>query len=329
MTPKAAVLKGGSRVPAVVFCMLGLVPLAIGLFLAADRAVVVLRWPEAPAVVTESRIETKGSQHAARIRVRFEAEDGPVEVEPAHGHQSADYATVAEALERLPAGAETFVRYDPDDPRRARLEPAFDLATFGSSLLLLAASAVLLGVGALAFRSVRLAREAASARSPEEKAHAQRRDVWGVGLFVLAIGAFMAIGGAALLPSAIEERSWPVAAARVDRGDVYTRSVSRTGKHAGSVTYHVARLFLAYEHEGRSLLAPLDVGQFQDRKKTEALLASIAKGAQREIRVNPRRPQRIRAMSSWPLALPIVLIAVGGLVTWVAVFVIRRYALAA
>jgi hypothetical protein len=148
-------------------------------------------------------------------------------------------------------------------------------------------------------------------------------------LFVLAIGAFMAIGGAALLPSAIEERSWPVAAARVDRGDVYTRSVSRTGKHAGSVTYHVARLFLAYEHEGRSLLAPLDVGQFQDRKKTEALLASIAKGAQREIRVNPRRPQRIRAMSSWPLALPIVLIAVGGLVTWVAVFVIRRYALAA
>ncbi len=321
------VSKVGSRVPGLVFCAIGLVPLVIGLVMAGDRAAVVLSWPEAPAVVAESRLETKGSRHEARIRVRFETDDGPVEAEPAHDYQSNDHAWIAETLERFPKGAEAGVRYDPDDPRRARLDAGFNLATFGMSLILLAAGAVFLGVGALALRSGQLSREAATARSPEDKAHAHRREVWSVGLFVLAIGAVMELAGAAMLPGAFEERTWPVATARVEKSDIYTRSHSRTGKHGGSVTYYVARLFLSYEHEGRALLAPLDAGSFQDRRKTERLLASIPAGERREDRVNPRRPHRIRPMNSWPLALPAAFLVAGALVVAVAVWVIRRYAL--
>ena len=323
-----AVSKNGSRVPGLVFCAIGLVPLVIGLAMAGQRALIVLSWPEATAVVVESRIETKGSQHEARIRVRFETDEGPVETEPAHDHRSNDHASIAETLDRFPKGAESAVRYDPDDPRRARLEAGLNLATFGTSLILLAAALVLLPLGALALRSGRLSREAETAPTAEAKARAERRDVWGVGLFVLALGAFMALAGAAMLPGAVEERAWPSVTARVDRSDVYTRSSSRSGNRGGSVTYHVARVFLAYEYEGRSLLAPLDVDSFQDRRKTEALLASIAKGDAWPVRVNPRRPQRIRSMTSWPLVLPLVFLVTGSLVAWVAAFVIRRYALA-
>jgi hypothetical protein len=319
--------KGGSKIPGLVFCALGLVPLVIGLYLAADRAVVLLSWREAAATVVDSRIETRGSQHAARIRVRFESEDGPVEAEAVHDQNSSDYASIAETLELYPRGGEATVHYDPDDPRRARLDAGFNLATFGMSLILLAAGAVLLGIGALALRAGRLSHEASVASSAEAKAQARRREVWTVGLFVLAIGAVMALGGAAMVPGALEERTWPVATATVEKSNIYTRSSSRSGKHGGSVTYYVARLYLSYEHEGRTLLAPLDAGSFQDKRKTERLLASIPIGDRREVRVHPRRPHRIRPMNDWPLALPAVFLVAGGLVVVVAVSVIRRYAL--
>ncbi len=61
----------GAYVPGLVFAALGVPFAAWGLWLGAQRLAIVLNWPEASAVVTESRVETRGSRHTARIRVRF------------------------------------------------------------------------------------------------------------------------------------------------------------------------------------------------------------------------------------------------------------------
>ena len=53
------------------------------------------------------------------------------------------------------------------------------------------------------------------------------------------------------------------------------------------------------------------------------LLASIAKGERRSVRVNPRRPYRIQPLDSWPLVLPTVFLGVGGLVSGVALLLLR------
>lgn len=310
--------------PGLVFSAIGLVPFGFGLFLAADRGAVVLAWTEVEAVVTLSRIETKGSQHSARIRVRFDTDDGLVETEPAHDLRYVGYASVAEALERHPIGGPAWIRYDPDDPQRARLDAGFNLATFGLALLLLGVGAVFLGVGALALRSGQLSVAAAEAPSPEAAADAWRREVVLVAVFVLGIGVVMAVAGVAMVPGALEERSWPVATARVERGDVYTRSSSSSGKFSRSVTSYVARLFVSYEQGGRSYLSTLDAGSSQDKQKAERLLASIPIGEMRSIRVNPRRPHRIQSLNSWPLVLPLVFLVVGSLVSAVALGLLRR-----
>lgn len=298
-------------------------PLLFGFFLIADRAVVVLSWPEAEAVVTDSRIETRGSQHAARIRVRFESPEGPVETEPLHDYRSGTYAWIAETLERFPTGGEAAIRYDPDDPQRARLEAGLNLGTFGLGLLLASAGVVFGGVGALAFRSARLSREAAGAASREAAARAERSEVRTVAFFVLTIGVVMALSGAALLPSAILVRSWPMVTARVERGDVYSRTSSGTGK-AGSVTYYVARLYVAYEHEGRAYVATIDAGSSRERRQAERLVASIPRGDPRSIRVNPQRPHRIKPLGSWPLVLPMAFLVSGLMVSAVALWLLRR-----
>lgn len=268
----------GAHVPGLVFSAIGLVPFGFGLFLAAGRGVQVSSWMEVEAVVAESRIETKGSQHAARIRVRFETDDGPVETEPAHDLRYMGYASVAEALERHPIGGPAWIRYDADDPQRARLDAGWNLATFGLPLLLLGAGAVFLGLGALALRSGQLSLAAAEAPSPEAAADAWRREVVLVALFVLGIGVVMAVAGAAMVPGALEERTWPVATARVERGDVYARTSSGSGKFSRTVTSYVARLLVSYEQGGRSYLSTLDAGSSQDKQKAERLLASIPIG---------------------------------------------------
>jgi hypothetical protein len=134
----------------------------------------------------------------------------------------------------------------------------------------------------------------------------------------------MAVGGAAVLPAALETRTWPVVAARVERGDVYSRTSSGSGKHSRSVTSHVARLYLAYEHEGRSFVSTLDAGSSQDRQKTETLLAAIPKGELRSVRVNPRRPHRIQSLGAWPLVLPAVFIVAGSSISAIALGLLRR-----
>ncbi len=314
----------GAHVPGLVFCAIGLAPFVIGLYLAVDRAVVVMSWTVAEAVVAESRVETKGSQHAAKIRVRFAPDDVSVETEPAHDHRYGGYAAAAEAVEQYPIGGTAWIRYDPDDPRRARLDAGFNLATFGFALLLLAAGAAFLGVGLLALRSGQSSIEAAEASSPEAAARARRREVVLVAVFVAGIGGAMAVGGAAVLPSALESRNWPVVAARVERGDVYSRTSSGSGKHSRSVTSYVARLYVSYEHEGRSFVSTLDAGSSQDRQKTERLLASIPKGELRSVRVNPRRPHRIQSLGEWPLALPVVFLVTGSLIAAIALGLLRR-----
>ncbi len=152
--PAAGNASGRSaRVPGYVFAGLGLVAFSIGLFLSVDRLILVDRWTEASATVTESRVEGSGGRLVARIRVQWSAGGETVETEPTHAYDSLNYARVAEAVERFPAGSLAPLRYDPDNPRRARLEAGFNLQTFGLGLLLLGGGAAFGAVGVLASTS--------------------------------------------------------------------------------------------------------------------------------------------------------------------------------
>jgi len=319
----------GAYLPGLVFSIIGLVPFVVGAWIAMRRGAEVISWPEAEGVVTQSRVETKGSRHAARIRVRFESDDGVLEIEPAHDYRYGGYASAAEALERYPLNGAALVRYDPSDPRSARLEAGFNLATFGLPLVLLGAGAVFGGVGALALRSGRLSLTAVEAASADVAASARRGETRLVAGFVLGIGVLMAVGGAVLLPGALEVRGWPAVTGRVERSEIYTRTSSGSGKVKRTITTHVARLFLAYELEGRSFVTPHDAKSSQSKARIERFLASSPPGSSWPVRVNPQRPHRVIALDSWPLVLPAVLLGVGGLVSWLALMLFRGRWLAA
>jgi hypothetical protein len=300
-------------VPGLVFGVLGLPFAAWGLWLAAERLAIVLNWPEVPAVVSDSRVETRGSNHAARIRVRFETPDGVVETEADHDYRYGGHATIAEAVEDRAKGSGVVVRYDPKDPRKARLEAGFNFATFGMSLLLLVAAACFGGISLLALRSARLQNDRAA-------------DVRLVGRFVLAIGVAFVVSGLALVPGALERRKWPHVTATVDRADVYARSDSSPRKGRSATTWYVVRAYLAYQYEGRVYVSPMDEGSQRNEKEAERIAASIPRGAPRTIRVEPRHPNRIDRIDSWPFLLPVTFLGVGLLLCWIVRLLLRRYA---
>jgi hypothetical protein len=315
-----------ASVPGLVFAAIGLPFVVWGLWLGSQRLKIVLAWPEAPAVVTDSRVETAGSRHQARIQVRFETpEAGVVETAVEHDFRYEPHARIAEAVELYAKGSAALVRYDPEDPERARLEAGFNLATFGMSLILLGGGASFGGIGLLALRSERLQRAAAEAKTKREKKSAQRRDVRTIALFVLAIGVALAVTGVAVFPGAIEQRSWPQLTARVERADVFARSSTgpRPGKGRGS-TFYVVRLFLAYEHEGKTYVTPIEAGSSRSEEDSERMAAAVPKGEARTIRVNPRRPYRVAKLDAWPLVFPSAFLLAGVLVTGVAVLILRR-----
>jgi hypothetical protein len=312
-------------VPGLVFGVLGVPFAAWGLWVGAQRLSILLHWPEVPAFVSDSRVETRGSKHAARIRVRFETPDGVVETEADHDYRYSGHASAAEAVERFAKGTRVSVRQDPDDAKKVRLEADFNFATFGMSLLLLVAASSFFGIALLALRSGRLQVAADAAATQDAKEAVKRRDVRLMARFVLAIAIVFVVAGLALLPGALAQRRWPHVTATIDRADVYARSDSSTRK-GRSTTHYVVRLFLAYQHEGRQYLAPMDESSRRSEKEAERIAANIPRGAHRTIRVDPRRPNRIDRIDSWPLALPVIFVGVGLLLSWIVRLLLRRYA---
>jgi len=305
-------LKKGASVPGLVFAALGVPFAGIGLWLGVQRLAIVLSWPEAPAVVSESRVETRGASHAARIRVRFETPKGVVETDAEHDHRYGRHATIAEAVERYTTGTHVAVRYDPEDAKKARLEAGFNLETFGLCLVLLAAAASFGGVGLLALRSGRSQTAADEVRL--------------VGGFVLAIGAVFVVSGLAMLPGALAQRRWPQVTARVDRADVYARSDSSPRKGRSATTWYVVRVYLAYEQDGRGYVSPMDEASHREEAMAQRIAGDMVRGAPRTIRVDPRHPNRIDRIDSWPLALPSVFVGVGLLLCGIVRLLLRRYA---
>lgn len=310
-----------ARVPGYVFAGMGLVAFSIGLFLAVDRLILVDRWTETLGTVTESRVEGSGGRLVARIRVQWSAGGETVETEPTHAYDSLNYARVAEAVERFPAGSLAPLRYDPDNPRRARLEAGFNLQTFGLGLLLLGGGAVFGGVGVLALHFAGLDREARDAE-PRRVAYAKRAERRAVALFVGALGVVDLGAAVATAPRALATLAWPVLTARLQKAEVYARS--DRGLRGRTVTRYVGRLYLAYERDGREYVSAIDRrGTSSDRATMERLLAAIPKEAPPPIRIDPARPHRIEWADSWPLLLPGVFFGTGILVFVVAVWVGR------
>ena len=320
-SPAAAGPGTSARLPGYVFTGIGLVLFVVGLYVAVDRLILVDRWTEALGTVTESRVLGSGGRLVARIRVRFSAGGETVETEPAHAYDSLNYARVAEAVDRFPTGVEAPLRYDPDNPRRARLEAEFNLQTFGLSLLLLGGGVVFGALGALAFHAAGLDRRSRDA-DPRSAAAAKRAERQAMALFVGAIGVVDIGAAIATAPAAIATLAWPVLNARVDRTEVYARS--HGGRYGRPVTKYVGRLYLAYEKDGRAYVSAIDRrGTSSDRATMERLLAAIVKDDPPPIRVDPARPHRIQWADSWPLLLPGVFLSAGILVSSVALWVGR------
>lgn len=314
--------RGASRWAGLVFGALGVGMLLFGLGLGTDRLVVYHTWPEVEARIIESRVVTKGSQHSAHIRVEFDLPGRTITTVPDSDYRSGKYGWIAETVDRFPAGGTVPVRYNPRDPQKTRLEVGLNFNTIGTPLLLIGAGLVFWGVGGLAIRSVRLEGAEANARNRAETARLARSQYRGVAAFVGVIGLACLGAGAALLRPALVAREWPVVTARVERTDIFTRSTT-ADKHR-SITYHVGRVFVAYEFGGKPHTAALSLrNSSSNRAKVELLLAAIHPGDPRDVRVNPANPYQAEAADSWPLVLPGVFLFAGLVVTGVAVLILR------
>lgn len=314
--------RGASRWAGLVFGGLGFVMFVWGLGMIADRLVVFHTWPEIEARVIESRIETKGSQHSALIRVEYDLPNRKITTRPDSDYRSGKYGWIAETVDRFPVGGTAPVRYNPRDPQKARLEVGVNFNTLGLPLLLVGIGLVFWGVGALATRSARLARGEANARNRAEAARLARNQYRGVAGFVGVIGLASLGAGMALLRPALAGREWPVVTARVERTDIFTRS-TRAEKHS-STTFYVGRVFVAYEFGGKSYQTAYPLrNASSDRAKTERVLAAIRPGDPRDVRVDPGNPYQAVPVDYWPLVLPGVFLLAGLVVTGVAVLVLR------
>ena len=315
-------LRGASRWPGLVFGGIGLVGFSAGLGLTVERVVIFFAWPEIEARVIESRVEPIGNQHRAIIRVEFDFRAKKTESEPASDYRSNNYGWIAEAVDRFPVGGAASVHHHWSDPQRTRLDVGFNFNTFGLPLLLVGAGLLFWGVGALATRSARLEHAESNARSRAEAARLARAQYLGVAAFVGVIGLASVGAGAALLRPAWATRQWPVITARVERTDIITRS-SFADKHS-STTFYVGRLYVGYEFDGRTHRSVISLGKSSsDRAVIERLLAGIALGEPRDVRVDPNDPYQIVPADSWPLVLPGVFFFVGVVVSSVAVLVLR------
>lgn len=300
---------------------IGLFLLSFGLVQATRRAVVLLTWPEARAVVTASQVEKAGQKHRARIRVRFLAKSETIETEAGHDYEGKAYAWIAEAVARHPRGSETVVRYDRSHPETARLDPRFDLRTFGVPLLSAFAGLVFGGVGLLAFRSAKQHASSLMADSEHDRQRAARLEFLGVGGFVLAIGVACVVAALAVLPSRLEARRWPVVEAMFDHGDIVSEDV-QVGKRGGTV--YVPRLYLTYVVDREEYVSTIRLRTSSgNREKIEKLVATIPKGQIYRIRVDPGHPHRVEPEDAWPLLLPGILLFAGLVVTGASILVIR------
>ena len=300
---------------------IGLLLFSFGLVQSTRRAVVLLTWPEAHAVVTASSIEKSGQNHRARLQVRFLANSETIETEVEHDFEGKAYAWIAEAAARHPKGSETVVRYDPRHPETAQLDPRFGLRTFGVSLLSAFAGLVFGGVGLLAFRSAKQHASSLMADSVHGRQQAARLEFLGVGGFVLVIGVACVVAALAILPSRLEARRWPVVEARFDHGDVVSGHV-KAGKRGGTV--YVPRLYLTYAVDRKEYVSTIRLRTSSgSREKMEKLVATLPKGQIYRIRVDPEHPHRVEPEDAWPLLLPGVFLFAGLVVTGASVLVIR------
>lgn len=316
--------KGAGRWPGFVFGGIGIIMLAAGCGLVVQRLVILQTWPETEAIVVASQVETAGSQYIARIRVVIERPDGPVESEPASDYRSSRHGWIAATVERHPVGGTIVVRRHPRDPRRTRLDAGWNFNTFGLPLLLAGAGAVFAGVGALADRSERLQRQGDRARTREESRRIDRAQYLGVAAFIGLIGLAMSVAALALARPAWEQRGWPVIIAQVERSDIFQRSSGVTHKGRTPATFHVGRLYLAYEIAGRPYETALLLrGSSQDKAKIERRLAAIPPGTSWPIRVDPGDPHNTAAADAWPLVLPAVFLVVGLVLLGVTGLIVR------
>lgn len=311
----------GSRWPGIVFGGIGFVMFAVGLGLLVDRLVIYYTWPEIEARVVESRVEPKGSQHSAIIRVQFEVGGRAITSEPASDFRSNNYGWVAEAVDRHPVGGTTTVRHHPREPQRTRLDVGFNFNTFGTALLLIPIGLLFKGVGFLADRHAQLERAESSAATEAEKASLKRGQYLGMAVFIGIIALVFLGPGIFLLRPALDERGWPTIAGTVEKTDIFTRT-SNSRKH-GPTTFYVGRVYVSYAFGERTYHSALDLSDSStDRAKVERRLEGIKPGGLWNVRVNPADPYTIKSTDSWPLLLPGVFLFVGlvvGFVTWLIV----------
>lgn len=320
--PARTTTGGTSRWPGIVFSGLGCTLLAAGLGFGIDRLVVFCAWPEIEARVVESRIEASGSQHVAVIRVAFDFRGREIETVPASDYRSGNYGWIAETVDRFPVGGAALIRHHWDDPFLTRLEVGFNFNTLGIPVLLVGIGLVFWGVGVLAGRSARLARAEAGAPGRAAAAGLARLQYLGVAGFVGVIGLAAAGAGAVLLRPAWATRQWPVVTARVERTDIFTRSSDR--RTHGVTTFYVGRVYVDYEFGGRAHRSAITLRpSSSDRAATERLLAGIARGDPREVRVDPDDPYQILSADAWPLVLPGVFLVAGVVICGVGWLVAR------
>lgn len=186
-----------TRGGAAVFGGLGLVLFGAGACFFASRAVTVLTWVPATAVVLESRaVATGAGKYDAHILARFEAGGRRVETELAHDYRRTNRGWVAAAAERHAPGTEVSILYAPGDPRSARLGAGWNLTTFGTSLALFGIGALFAGIGWLGLRDVDLAEEEVGTTEHGRAPAAERTRTMVTGGFVVSIGAALVLAAA-------------------------------------------------------------------------------------------------------------------------------------
>jgi hypothetical protein len=269
-----------------------------------------MRWRQAEATVGKGEVVPKGTMYRARIVVSFDAAGQHVETEAEHPYSGSNFAWISKHADDFPAGSRIVIRYDPDDPQSARLNPGVNFDTFGIASILLGAALLFGIVALLAYGSAKRSRVTATNEDDEVAARALRVEWLGFSAFVGVIGLSLLAGSFFAFRIALEKKEWPVIDGRVAASEVIARRVSKARQ-----LMYATRVHFSYVVAGKSYVTPVDSNTSRSSKaRTEEILATeYRRDSVHPLRMNPRNPHDVTLASDSLFFLPLALGAGGAL----------------
>ncbi len=141
-----------TRIIGYIFLPIGIVILAVAVWLAEQRREILKTWPEVQAEVTHSeltysRSRSGSSMYSAQYVFRYTANGREYITRDGPGYSTSSYSSMEGKAKQYAPGTRHPIRYNPANPQEIRIEAGYNLSTFGIPLMVAAMGLVFAGLG--------------------------------------------------------------------------------------------------------------------------------------------------------------------------------------